>query len=45
MRDQLDEANKNVNAMKNVVRTAERDFNVCEHDKDILRKSLARNVS
>ncbi len=45
VRDQLDEANKNVNAMKNVVRTAERDFNVCEHDNDTLRKSLARNVS
>ncbi len=45
MCDQLDEANKNVSAMKNVVRCAERDLNVSEQDKDSLRKSLARNVS
>ncbi len=44
MCDQLDEANKNVSAMKNVVRCAERNLNVIEQDKDSLRKSLARNV-
>jgi hypothetical protein len=45
LRDQLDEANKNVSGMKNVVRSAERDLNVSELEKDSLRKSLASNVS
>ena len=45
MRDQLNEANKNVTAMKHVVRAAERDLTVCEQDKDSMRKSLACNVS
>jgi hypothetical protein len=44
MRNQLDEANKNVSAIKNIVRCAERNLNVSEQDKDSLRKSLARNV-
>ena len=45
MRDQLNEANKNVTAMKHIVRAAERDLTVCEQDKDSMRKSLACNVS
>ena len=45
MRDQLDEANKHVTAMKHVVRSAERDLTVSEQDKDSMRKSLACNVS
>jgi hypothetical protein len=44
MRDQLDEAHKNMSAMKNVVRCAERDLDVSEQDKNGLRKSLACNV-
>ncbi len=44
MRDQLDDAHKNMSAMKNVVRCAERDLDVSEQDKNGLRKSLACNV-
>ena len=44
MRDQLDEANKNVTVLKNVVRVADRDLHVSEQDKENLRKSLASNV-
>ena len=40
MRDQLDEANKNVTVLKHDVRVADRDLHVSEQDKNYLRQSL-----